>query len=201
MKKKKIVVLVMMLMFITAISPIISAGPILDQSQEKCDQELYFPNLAWQEFIPTMKILREVEVKVVQWFGGSPDLKLSIEQPLGTVLTFKELPVSAINSGTSTWVTFDVPDYTLTPGQKYYITLSFALGGEYGWCAGHGDPYVSGESSGAADDDYCFRTWANRGKSRGLNIIESEWSNPLFQLLFKNHPNLFPLLQKILRLQ
>ena len=200
MKIKLFGIFVITLLITIATSPIVSAVPILDQRQEKCDGEKFIPNLAWQEFIPTMKLLREVEVKVTHWYGGSPNLKLSIEQPLGTVLTFKELPVSDIPSGTSGWVNFDVPDYTLTPGQKYYITLTYPPGGEYGWCAGNGDPYVSGESSGPADEDFCFRTWANKGKSKNSINIEGEWSNPLFQWFLENHPHLFPLLRQLLRL-
>ena len=200
MKRKIIGIFVMTLLITIATQPIVSAVPILDQRQEKCDKDNFIPNLAWQEFIPTMKILREVEVKVTQWYGGSPNLKLSIEQPLGTVLTFKELPVSDIPSGTSGWVNFDVPDYTLTPGQKYYITLTYPPGGEYGWGTGIGDPYISGESSGPADEDFCFRTWANRGKSKSSINIEAKWSNPLFLNFLENHPYMFPLLRQLLGL-
>ena len=84
--------------------------------------------------------------------------------------------------------------------QKYYITLTYPPGGEYGWCAGNGDPYVSGESSGPVDEDFCFRTWANKGKSKNSINIEGEWSNPLFQWFLENHPHLFPLLRQILGL-
>ena len=124
MSRKIIGILVVTLLAATVTLPIVSAGPNLDQSQEKCDETYYISSSDWQEFIPTMKILVEVEVKVAQWYGGSPDLKLSIEQPLGTILTFKELPASAIPSPTAGWVTFDVPDVTLIPGQKYFIKLT-----------------------------------------------------------------------------
>ena len=201
MSRKIIGILVVTLLAATVTLPIASAGPNLDQSQEKCDETYYISSSDWQEFIPTMKILVEVEVKVAQWYGGSPDLKLSIEQPLGTILTFKELPASAIPSPTAGWVTFDVPDVTLIPGQKYFIKLTAPLGSEYGWCAGHGDPYLSGESSRLPDDDFCFRTWANKGKSKNSINIEGKWSNPLFQWFLENHPHMFPLLRQFLRLR
>ena len=148
-----------------------------------------------------MKILKMVEVRVVQWYAGSPDLKLTVEKPLGSVLRTKEVSANFIPSGTTDWVMFDIPDIELTPGDTYVIRLTAPLGSEYGWCAGHGDPYLSGESSRLPDDDFCFRTWANKGKSKNSINIEGKWSNPLVQWFLENHPHMLPLLRQFLRLR
>jgi len=50
---------------------------------------------------------------------------------------------------------------------------------------------------GPADDDFCFRTWANKGKSKSSIYIEGKWSNPLFQWFLENHPHMFPLLRQL----
>jgi hypothetical protein len=137
---------------------------------------------------------------VAQWFGGSPDMKLTIEQPLGTVLTSKDVDAGLIPSGTAGWVTFDVPNIPLTPGNEYYIKVTAPPGSEYGWCAGYGDPYKKGDSSMLPDcDDFCFKTWGYKGKTKNSVYIENEWSNPLFQWFFQQHPYLFPVLKILLQ--
>ena len=73
--------------------------PIVDQSQPICDDCRFLPNYGWQEFVPQGKTLQTVDVCLAEWYGGSPDITLSIEKPLGTSLSSKTLPVSAINSG------------------------------------------------------------------------------------------------------
>ncbi len=135
-----------------------------DQDQHYDDDCVYISDFEWQEFVPRNAKHARIEVKVVQWYGGSPDLKLSIEKPLGTVLTFKELPVSEIPSESGDWVSFDVPDVYLIPGEKYYITLTAPLGSEYGWCYGGPDiigrdRYPQGNSSGGSGHDWCFKTF------------------------------------------
>lgn len=178
MKKKIIGIFVCLLLIASAVLPVAgtinqgvksesktgfkisSTGEVKDQYQENCGECEFFENYAWQQFVPTISKLTRVEVCVAQWFGGSPDLKLSVENPLGTVLTSKSLPVSAIPVDDCDWVSFDVPDKTLTPGDTYYIVLSYPIGGEYGWCGDWGNPYTQGTSSKDPNWDYCFRTFA-----------------------------------------
>ena len=148
MKNKSIYIVIGLLITATLI-PIVGCGKTqnkttiieeLDQYQEK-DDECYYITTEWQEFKPTKTNHVRVEVKIVQWYGGSPDLRLSIEKPLGTTLTFTDVPVTSIPSGTADWVSFDIPDYDLVPGQKYYLVLTAPLGSEYGWCGGAPNPY------------------------------------------------------------
>ena len=135
-----------------------------DQDQYRDDDCVSISDFEWQEFVPRNAKHARIEVKVVQWYGGSPDLKLAIEKPLGTVLTFKELPANEIPFESSDWVSFDVPDVYLVPGEKYYITLTAPLGSEYGWCYSEPDilgrdRYPQGNSSRGSDYDWCFRTF------------------------------------------
>ena len=122
---------------------------------------------------------------------NSPDITLSIEKPLGTSLSSKTLPVSAINSGTCDWVTFDIPDINLIVGATYYIVISYPPGGEYGWCGAWGNPYASGVSDVDPDWDYTFRTIVEKARPRIVNI---------FINFLENHPNLFPMLRQLLKL-
>ncbi|HEC81162.1 MAG TPA: hypothetical protein ENI42_01880 [Thermoplasmatales archaeon] len=135
-------------------------GEVKDQYQEWSDECIYISDYEWQEFVPTMDNLVRVEVKIVQWYGGSPDLKLTVEKPLGNVLTLKELPASVIPSGTCDWVSFDVPDIPLTSGDSYYIKLTAPLDSEYGWGIAYNGLYPNGSSS-QDPADWCFRTFAS----------------------------------------
>jgi hypothetical protein len=138
-----------------------SIGQVKDQFQETCYMCDFFPNYAWQQFVPTISKLLWVDVSIATHFSGSPDLTLFIQRPLGNVLSQKSLPASAIPYGQCDWVTFDIPDVTLTPGETYYIVLSYPLGGEYSWCGTWGNLYPKGESDKHPDWDWCFRTWAS----------------------------------------
>lgn len=135
-----------------------SLGEILDQHQDWSDGCLLIDNNEWQEFIPAQDNLVRVEVKVVQWYLESPDLKLTIEQPLGTVLTQKKLPATSLPS-TCDWASFDVPDIVLVPDNSYYIKLTAPQGSEYGWGFAWNDLYPQGESS-QPPGDWCFKTYA-----------------------------------------
>jgi len=132
----------------------------VDQNQLYGVDHVDIYDFEWQEFAPSKERLARVEVKIAQWYGGSPNLKLSIEKPLGTVLTFKELPASEIPSESYGFVSFDVPDVYLVSGEKYYITLTAPLGSEYSWaCSETDDRYPQGNSSGGTGHDWCFRTF------------------------------------------
>ena len=151
------------------ISPL---GEVKDQYQEDCYECRYFDNYAWQQFVPTKSKLLRVEVSIAQWYYGSPDITLSIERPLGNVLTSKSLPVSAIPEYDCDWVSFDVPNVMLTPGNTYYIVLSYPFGGEYSWCGTWGNPYPKGESDIHPDWDWCFRTWVSHGEIKPVPMLE-----------------------------
>jgi hypothetical protein len=134
-------------------------GEVLDQHQDYSDECSFIDGFEWQEFIPTMDNLVRVEVKVAQWKENSPNLKLTIEKPLGTILTQKELPASGIPSGDCDWTSFDVPDIDLTPHENYYIKLTAPQGSEYGWGLAWNNLYPQGDSS-RPPGDWCFKTYA-----------------------------------------
>ena len=164
--------------------------PVTDQEQPICDDCAFLPNYGWQEFIPKGKTLQKVVVCLAHWFGGSPDITLSIESPLGNSLGCSvTLPVSAINEGSCDWVSFDVPDIRLNTGDRYFIVVSYPLGGEYGWCGANGNPYTPGTSDKGSDWDYTFRTIVDKSKPK-LNILDL-----LIELM-----NRFPILNQLIKL-
>ena len=135
-----------------------------DQDQRYDDNSTYISDFEWQEFVPKTARHVRVEVKINQSNDNSPNLMLSIEKPLGTVLTSKELPASEIPSGSHNWVSFDIPDIYLIPGEKYYIKLTAPFGNEYSWGYSELDQfgrqrYAEGNSSLGLDYDWCFRTF------------------------------------------
>jgi hypothetical protein len=167
MKKGIVSIFVMMLLIATTALPVVNSlkattisnlGEVLDQYSDWSDDCKYVSDFEWQEFIPTMVKHTRIEVKIVQWFSGSPNLKLTLEKPLGTVLTSKEMPASAIPSGTCDWVSFDIPDVNLVPGNNYFIKLTAPLGSEYGWGFSANGLYPNGTSS-IWPADWCFRTF------------------------------------------
>lgn len=163
--------------------------PITDQSQEKCDECAFIPNYAYQSFVPQEKKLLQIDVCIAQWYGGSPDLKVSIERPLGTALTSASLTAAQVPSGSCDWVTFDLnPDIQLQKGETYFIVLSYPPGGEYGWCGAYGDLYSKGTSDKHPDWDYCFRTIVDKSKPRiqFLDIFLEMINNyPMLRLFLK----------------
>ena len=167
MQRKIIGIFVCMLLMITSTFPNAKEtsddktdifGEILDQHQEYSDECYYIDDFEWQEFVPTLDNLVRVEVKIAQWNENSLDLQLSIEKPLGNILTSLAIPASSI-PGTCNWVSFDVPDIDLTIGESYYIKLTAPQGSEYGWGIAWNDLYPQGDSS-QPPGDWCFRTYA-----------------------------------------
>ena len=173
MKKKIIKIIVCMLLIAATVLPVSgnetlvllsNDGDIMDQSQQNCSNCSWTNYSAWQEFVPTVNNLVRVEVSVAT-SGGSdaPPLNLTIEKPLGTILTKKSLPWSALPHGYCDWVSFDVPDISISPGVKYYIVLSFDYGADYLWCGALNNPYPPGESNINPDWDWTFRTFYEAG--------------------------------------
>jgi len=167
MNKKNVAYFVMTLFIATATFSALSCADeevtssfaeVLDQSQTWEDTCQYVGGSEWQEFIPTLDNLNRVEVKVAQWFGGSPDMEVTIEKPLGNVLTFRKMAASSIPSGSCDWVSFNVPDITLVPGESYYLRVIAPIGSEYGWGFASNNLYGAGTSS-QAPGDWCFKTF------------------------------------------
>jgi hypothetical protein len=92
------------------------------------------------------------------------------------------LPASEIPI-TSDWVSFDVQDITLNPGQIYYIKLSTSFNALYYWCGASNNPYPNGVSSNGADWDWCFRTYADKSKSTFIDNIHPESRMKTFPIL------------------
>jgi hypothetical protein len=145
----------------------------IDQNQERDVGPVAIRNIEWQEFVPAVKKLLRVEVKIQLGYGEATPLRLSIEQPLGTVLSSKELPASEIPTAPD-WVSFDVQDITLTTGQIYYIKLSTSFNALYYWCGASNNPYPNGVSSKGSDWDWCFRTYVDKSKSLFIDNIHPE---------------------------
>lgn len=155
-------ILMCILVMVTAVLPlrgISMVEVIIDQHQEESDECLWFYPSEWQEFVPSHEKLVKVEVKILQGYGNSPPLTLSVERPLGAVITSKTLPVSSIPD-TCDWVVFDVSDVSLETGKPHYIKLSYPPGGEYAWAGASENPYPQGSSSKGTGWDWCFRTYA-----------------------------------------
>jgi hypothetical protein len=164
-----------------------------DQTQENIGEIDWLQGGEWQEFIPTIKKLVRVELYVGCYHAGSNPIIVSIEKPLGNVLSSKTLIASDLPLNSDDWVSFDNLNVTLQNGQTYYIVIKFLPGSEYAWSGAWGNPYTSGVSSKDPDWDYCFRTFADKSKTR--DIVNSKLS-----IFLENHPNMFPLLRLILEI-
>ena len=136
-------------------------GEVKDQYQETHTDEVWLISATpiWQEFVPDKENIVRVEIKVMQGYGGSPPLALEIHQPYGTSLAYKEVPVGDIPD-TPGWVSFDIPDIPLNPGETYYIGVVYKGAGEYAVAGAGGNPYTKGESDRGPMWDWCFRTFA-----------------------------------------
>jgi hypothetical protein len=160
----------------------------IDQSQEKDDSFRVIKSTDWQQFIPVVKKLTRVEVKIKASAGETTSIKLSIEQPLGTILGSLELSPSSIPT-TADWVSFNIQDITLALGEKYYIVLSTSPNSNYYWYGSGSNPYTNGISSGGSGWDWCFRTYVDKSKSIFINNINPESKIRTFStfLLMQNY--------------
>ena len=74
-----------------------------------------------QSFVPTQSNLAKVKIKVSATGVPSSDLIISVRSSLdGNDLAYKRITPSRLG-WYSDWVTFDILDIPLTPGQTYYI--------------------------------------------------------------------------------
>jgi len=160
---------------------------VVDQSQEVCAECRKFEIYAWQQFVPQVDELLSIDISISQMYPSSPDLIITIEKPLGTVLSSVSIDAKSIPYAECDWVSIDInPDITLKKGEIYYIVLSYEQGGEYSWCGAEGDLYTPGESIIGSEWDFCFRTIVN--KPRSIDSIN----------IFKNFPILYHFLIKII---
>ena len=220
MKKKIIGVFVCILLIAIAITPLVSAienklplpRSIIDQEQPNTGKihwlEHTVPN--WQQFVNQGNMLEKVELHIGCYYGGSADIKLSIEETVGgTSLTDVTYLATDLPDNTQAWFTFDVPDVKLERNKMYHIVLRFGIGSEYAWSGDNGDPYPAGGSSHPdVDWDYAFRTIVD--KSKISSEVESEQSHSffmprnqeiihsIFMMLLERFPNAFPILRHIL---
>ena len=198
---KKISIFVMMLLISATILPIagsvecIKMSPgVIDQEQTDTSEQYFIQGGVphSQEFVNLGKTIEEVQVHIGHYYSGSPPLTLSIEKPLGTILTSKTLTTADLPDHVQKWTTFDFPDVILDQNAKYYIVLYSDIGSEYAWSGAHGDPYPAGASSHPDIDwDFAFRTIVDKSRPRTVNIF--------FDFL-QAHPILFQLLQRLLNL-
>jgi hypothetical protein len=211
MKKKIVGIFVMMLMIVTAI-PIVgieNLGAELDQYSTEDSWGLdgtIIPGYGWaQSFIPTMKKLSRVEVKINK--NGDPGmLSFAIRKILIDVdLVSENLANPEVPTGTN-WLVFDCNNLRVTPGDTYYIVLNAERGfmdDYYQWRGTSTNPYARGtawtyniliDTWEERDIDFCFKTYGIKGLSK------SEIINYPFLKFLENHPNLFPLLRHSLEL-
>ena len=172
MKIKIVGILICTLVIIAGFSAgNITLSEVKDQYQETTTDQVWLISSTpiWQEFVPTKNNIVRVEVKVMQGYGGSPPLTLEIHKPYGTSLASKDVPVGDIPT-TPGWVSFDIPDIPVNPGEKYYIGVVYKGSGEYAACGATGNPYTKGESDRGPMWDWCFRTFADEGASPDLTV-------------------------------
>ena len=148
-----------------------------DQTQQASSDCITISGVEWQEFEPRKEKLSRVELKIHSLDPTASNLRVSLEQPLGTIIASSELPVSEIPS-TSDWVSFDFRDVSVHPGEKYYIAVSSDEDNQYSWC--YAEPilpgisrYSLGNSSLGSDLDWCFKTF-DLGK--GIEKPDGEYS-------------------------
>jgi hypothetical protein len=176
----------------TGAAYVFKRGGIPGESQPNCDECKFVENYAYQEFVPKANKLIGIELSLAHHFWGSPDLEITIEKPLNNVLSSAILDVSEVPEEYCDWIEIDLePNIILDENEKYYIVVQYESGGEYSWCGAYGNPYSAGESNIDPDWDWTFRTIVV--KSKPILI-----KNPFFQFL-QCHPNLFPLLQKLIQ--
>ena len=166
---------------------------VIDQSQEERDSDENINEYAWQEFIPFSENLWSVQVKIRKGFLWPDQLVLSIEKPLGNVLTSTSLTSQDIPWETADWVDFDFPDIPLEKEEKYYIVLSHESDGTYKWSGAWDDPYHLGDSSKDPQWDWCFRTIVDKSKTIKsfstfkIHLLLNEFFLRFFFLFSFNH--------------
>ena len=185
MKREIIGIFVMTLMIATFVMPVagydnvkstninnLSYNDAIDQQQTVDEIGVPVSSVAdmAQSFKPTKEMLTRVKIKLEK--TGSPDdITLSIRDDLNSDDLIWETKSSGEIPAGPSWVDFDFPDISVTPGNTYYIVCEKENDWAYLW-RWSDDIYSSGEvfiSSNGYDWetfsiplDFCFVTW---GKS------------------------------------
>jgi hypothetical protein len=162
--------------YVTVVPPVTE---ILDQEQTCHSYVFTVYGTRWlaQSFIPSIDSLTRLELYVSRLGSPPGDLKISIRSSLtgGDLSTMSVSPGSIPTS--AGWVSFDIPDITVTIGSTYYIVINTSGGGSasnsyrFGFCSGNPYPngmfYYSGNAGGTWYDyssyDLSFRTYGGGG--------------------------------------
>ena len=181
------------------------------------------PELNAQSFKPTRENLTLVQLKLFK--HGTPPANVEITVTIRNDLNGTDLTSKTINAdkagikASGTWVYFDFNDITVIPEETYYI-VCYANDGElegncYCWLFGLNDTYTRGEAwyyNNTAgkwmtlweatgfdpewiEPDLCFKTYFKNSKEK---TIDRPFLNFL-QSFFEDHPNMFPLIQKLIQ--
>jgi len=112
-----------------------------------------------QSFKPTKNVLTRVELMIGKNSTTIYDYRVAIRANLtGFDLTSISVPAANIPTENFSWVEFDFPDITVTPGETYYIVSSTvnATDNWYAWGMKTGDAYSYGTVYYTIDDE---ETW------------------------------------------
>jgi len=147
--------------------------PVLDQAQEEINYGFWFDDemVRWQEFIPTLDNLQDVEVRIAK--TGSPgNMIVQIRDGSGlTIIDQRTILESSIPSTGSSWISVDfaqIPYLGLVPGNTYRIYVLSSMDStspddRYSWRGFTTSTYClkcdTDVSSGKPDFDYSFRTY------------------------------------------
>ena len=234
MKKKLLGIFVCMLLIATAIPAVgtmneneISTnnpretlqppGWGLDQKQTNQDGAgFYIVPSQWlaQGFKPTMEKLTAVQLYIFK--HDNPPAGIEITVSIRDSLNGSDLTITSENADQIEdykWVTFDFPDITVIPENKYYIVCRSDGGAapdNYCWLYGNDNPYDRGDvwvsndegliwgklvsGPNYQDPDLCFKTFTKKSKDKAFDI------NTLFLRFLENHPYMFPILRHMLGL-
>jgi len=139
-----------------------------------------------QSFVPSRDRLTRVDLKLSRFGNITSDITVSIRKQLdGNDLMSCSLPYENIPSNISEWITFDVPDISLNPGENYYLVLSteggFNFSGNYLWFDNNNsESYSDGEiwihwvdtnewEQWNPSMDSCFKTFFSNICPPGMN--------------------------------
>ena len=153
---------------------VVTGTEVIDQQQTHYDKSNTVFSNRWsaQSFKPTLGVLTKVTLYVGKTGSPSSDLVVSIRSSrTGPDLVSVSKPSGSIPSSIS-WVEFDLPDYTVTPGSTYYLVVRTSGGSatnNYLWAYGYYNPYTNGSfwmSTNAGSSwteyatyDFCFKTY------------------------------------------
>jgi len=210
MREKLKIICMSMLVFLTTISlnGCIDRNEELDQYSAEDSWTFDFPIMQdhdpAQSFIPSLRKLTRIELKLEK--QGDPGyINVSIKKNLYDVdLVSVQKESNSLPSSTN-WISFDLEDITLIPGNTYFIVCksnSGVIENYIKWRGSDNDFYTNGHGwkydpmTGLWDDrpdtDFCFKTYG----SKGINLIEYQHS-PIFKFL-SYYPRTYELIEQMI---